>query len=194
MNVLALVPATLAREGREAGILSPILGKPPLGYLLDRLANVSKLDGIVVTTTDEPEDAAILDYCAARGVACRSGPRDDLLVSPTYPRGMEIDGFTTAALHGLAPGIRQAMRRSCATPRRARLFETEQPPLSTAEPSNPARTGAPAGEPRPRRSRGFAAHRIDPAPFRRPDRFSAGGNPVTFIDKRRGFLSAIWRG
>ncbi len=148
MNVLAIIPATLLREGRETGILSSLAGKPLLGHLLDRLANVRKLEGIVVTTSDEPEDAAILDYCAARGTPCRSGARDDLLgrlltalktagakggvmvdagnplidpalvdqvadllqmtdgmldwigntLSPTYPRGMEIDGFTAAAL------------------------------------------------------------------------------------------------
>lgn len=148
MNVLAIIPATLMREGRETGALSPICGTPLLGHLLDRLSSVSKLAGIVVTTSDDPEDAAILDYCAARGTPCQRGARDDVLgrlltalkmagakggvmvdagnplidpalvdqvanllqmtdgmldwigntLSLTYPRGMEIDGFTTAAL------------------------------------------------------------------------------------------------
>ena len=148
MNVLAIVPATLRREGRETGILSSIEEKPLLGHLLDRLSGVNKLEGLVVTTSDEPEDDAIRDYCATRGTICQSGPRDDLLgrllaalnaagvkggvmvdagdvlidlelvgkvvnllqmtdgmldwisntLAPTYPRGMEIDGFTTAAL------------------------------------------------------------------------------------------------
>lgn len=148
MNVLAIIPATLMREGRETGVLAAVAGQPLLGRLLDRLSGVGKLEGIVVTTSDDPEDGAIRDYCAARGTPCRSGARDDLLgrlltalkttgakggvmvdagnplidpalvdkvvdllqmtdgmldwigntLSPTYPRGMEIDGFTTAAL------------------------------------------------------------------------------------------------
>ncbi|HTV33260.1 MAG TPA: spore coat biosynthesis protein F [Methylocella sp.] len=148
MNVLAIVPATLWREGRETAVLASIDDKPLLGHLLDRLSRVSKLEGIVVTTSDDPRDAPIRDYCDARKTICQRGPCDDLLgrliavlkaagatggvmvdagnplidlelvdkvvnllqmtdgmldwigntLSPTYPRGMEIDGFTTAAL------------------------------------------------------------------------------------------------
>lgn len=162
MDVLAIIPATLARDGRETGILSPILGKPLLGHLLDRLSGVDKLAGVVVTTSDAPEDKAILDYCAMRGTPCESGARDDLLgrllkalktadakgglmvdagnplidpalvdqvanllqmtdgmldwigntLAPTYPKGMEIDGFTAAAL--------EESGRRCAEPQQRR--------------------------------------------------------------------------
>ncbi|QGM45663.1 spore coat biosynthesis protein F [Methylocystis heyeri] len=148
MNVLAIVSATLTCDGRETAILSPAEGKPLLGLLLDRLSGVDKLAGVVVTTSDEPEDQPIRDYCEARGTVCESGPRDDLLgrllgslkatgakggvmidarnplidpalvdqvanllqmtdgmldwigntLTQTWPKGMEIDGFTTAAL------------------------------------------------------------------------------------------------
>jgi spore coat polysaccharide biosynthesis protein SpsF len=148
MNVLAIVPATLSRDGRETGQLAPVLGKPPLGHLLDRLAHAEKLASIVVTTSDEAQDAPIVDYCAERGTPCLTGARDDLIgrllaalesfgakggvmvdaacplidpalvdqvaellqmtdgmldwigntLAPAYPRGMEIDGFTKAAL------------------------------------------------------------------------------------------------
>lgn len=162
MNVLAIISATMTRDGRETGVLSPIEGKPLLGHLLDRLAGVDKLAGVVVTTSDAPEDKAILDFCATRGTPCESGPRDDLLgrllmalktagargglmvdagnplidpalvdqvanllqmtdgmldwigntLAPTYPRGMEIDGFTTAAL--------EESGRRCAEPKQRR--------------------------------------------------------------------------
>ncbi len=148
MNFLAIVPATLMRDGKETGVLSPIQGAPLLGRMLDRLASVDKLEGVVVMTSDDPMDAAVLGYCAARGTKCLCGPEDNLLcglltalkmasakggvmvdasnplidpalvdqvvnllqmtdgmldwigntLSPSYPRGMEIDGFTTAAL------------------------------------------------------------------------------------------------
>ena len=163
MNVLAIVPATLRREGRETGILSFVEDKPLLGHLLDRLSGVNKLEGIVVTTSDELEDDAIRDYCATRGTICQRGPHEDLLarllaalnaagvkggvmvdagnvlidpelvdkvvnllqmtdgmldwigntLAPTYPRGMEIDGFTTAAL--------AESERRCSEPAQRRL-------------------------------------------------------------------------
>lgn len=61
MNVLVIVPATLTRDGEETGALSPIQGGAPLiGRLLDRLGSVDKLEAVVVvTTSDNPEDAAI---------------------------------------------------------------------------------------------------------------------------------------
>jgi spore coat polysaccharide biosynthesis protein SpsF len=163
MNVVAIIPATLMREGRETAVLAPVQEKPLLGHLLDRLDSVNKLDGAIVTTSDDPEDAAIRDYCAARGITCQSGARDDLLgrllkalksagvkggvmvdasnplidpalvdqvvnllqmtdgmldwigntLSPTYPRGMEIDGFTTAAL--------EESEKRCADPAQRQL-------------------------------------------------------------------------
>jgi spore coat polysaccharide biosynthesis protein SpsF len=148
MNVLAIVSATLTHEGRPTGALSPIAGTPLLERLLDRIGGVDKLIGVAVTTTDAPEDSAIVEFCAARGTPCGTGARDDLMgrmlaalqtagakgglivdarhplidpalvdqvanllqmtdgmldwigntLAPAYPRGMEIDGFTTAAL------------------------------------------------------------------------------------------------
>lgn len=148
MNVLAIIPATIEHDGQDTGILTLIDGKPLLGYMLERVAAVEKLEAVAVTTTDEPADRPIKDYCLAHGITCAVGPRDDLLgrllaalrgasakggvmidarnplVDPgvidqvvnllqmtdgmldwvgttaaqTYPVGMEIDAFTTAAL------------------------------------------------------------------------------------------------
>ena len=58
-NVLVIVPATLTRDGEETGALSPIQGAPLLGRLFDRLGSVDNLEAVVVTTSDDPEDAAI---------------------------------------------------------------------------------------------------------------------------------------
>lgn len=148
MDVVAIVPASLSREGAPTGILHEVAGAPVLGHLLDRLKGVDKLAGLMVATTDAPEDAAVAAFCAGRGVPCHAGVGDDLLgrllaavkqdgakgavmveagnplivpavvdqvvnllqltdgmldwvgntAAPTYPKGMEIDGFTAAAL------------------------------------------------------------------------------------------------
>jgi spore coat polysaccharide biosynthesis protein SpsF len=154
MNVVAIVPATLTAGGtgpnaKEPNAMTQVRGEPLLGYVLDRLERVDKLSRIVVTTTDDPAEEALIDYCTARETICLKGPRDDLigrvlsaltatgakggvmvdgcspLIDPaivdhvvnllqmtdgmldwvgnthtpaTYPQGMEIDGFTTAAI------------------------------------------------------------------------------------------------
>lgn len=166
MNVLAIIPATLDHEGQETGIMAPVDGKPLLAHLLARLATVDKLHGVAITTSDEPIDRPIVDYCLAHEVACAIGPRDDLLgrllaalrgagakggvmidarnmlidpalvdhivnllqmtdgmldwvgntAAKTYPHGMEIDGFTTAAL--------EESEKRCAEPEQRRLGPT----------------------------------------------------------------------
>jgi spore coat polysaccharide biosynthesis protein SpsF len=149
MNVVAIVPATLEPGGNGTNALTKARGEPLLGHVLDRLERVDKLSRIVVTTSDDPAEEALVDYCTARETICLKGPRDDLLgrvlaaltstgakggvmvdsrsplIDPatvehvvsllqmtdgmldwignthspaTYPQGMEIDGFTTAAI------------------------------------------------------------------------------------------------
>ena len=149
MNVVAIVPATLETDANGTNALTKARGEPLLGHVLDRLERVDKLSRIVVTTSDDPAEEALIDYCTARETICLRGPRDDLLgrvlaaltstgakggvmvdsrsplIDPaivdhvvnllqmtdgmldwignthspaTYPQGMEIDGFTTAAI------------------------------------------------------------------------------------------------
>ena len=210
------------QDGRETGVLAPLAGAPLLGRLLDRLAHAEKLVGIVVTTSDEAEDAPIRDFCAARGTQCQTGARDDLIgrqiasmqaagakggisldarnplidpalvtqvadllqmtdgmldwigntLAPAYPRGMEIDGFTAAALT-------EAEKR-CGEPeqrRRGPAFLRENGriyrPLSLKAPPEVARPERAARCGEPRRS---AAHRGDFQQLRRPDGFHSGGD------------------
>jgi spore coat polysaccharide biosynthesis protein SpsF len=149
MNVVAIVPATLTADGTGPNPMTQVHGQPLLGHVLDRLERVDKLARIVVTTSDDPAEEMLIDYCTARETICLKGPRDDLmgrvlsaltstgakggvmvdgcspLIDPaivdhvvnllqmtdgmldwvgnthspaTYPQGMEIDGFTTAAI------------------------------------------------------------------------------------------------
>jgi len=46
-------------NGEETGALSPIQEATLLGRLLGQLESVDKLEAVVVTTSDDPEDAAI---------------------------------------------------------------------------------------------------------------------------------------
>jgi len=78
MNVVAIVPATLEPDGGTHA-LTKARGEPLLGYVLDRLEQAGKLSRVVVTTSDDPAEEALIDYCTARETICLKGPRDDLL-------------------------------------------------------------------------------------------------------------------
>jgi spore coat polysaccharide biosynthesis protein SpsF len=54
-------------------VLRPVLGKPMLSYLIDRVRRCELLDTILVATTDEPADDALAVFCADAGVLCYRG-------------------------------------------------------------------------------------------------------------------------
>ena len=60
-------------------VLKPILGRPMLSYQLERLGAAELAERIVVATTTSPADAAIVDFCAAEGIACTRGSEEDVL-------------------------------------------------------------------------------------------------------------------
>jgi spore coat polysaccharide biosynthesis protein SpsF len=60
-------------------VLKPVLGKPLLGYLLDRLCLVESVDRIVVATTVDPKDQQIVDFCKEQGVSCYRGSEQNVL-------------------------------------------------------------------------------------------------------------------
>jgi len=68
------------RSSRLPGkVIKPILGKPLLGYLLDRLQRSITIDEIVVATSRQRDDDVIQSYCDSRGVLCFRGSEVDVL-------------------------------------------------------------------------------------------------------------------
>jgi spore coat polysaccharide biosynthesis protein SpsF len=148
MKVVATIPVALGSDDTSALALVDLAGKPLIGHVLDRLAQVDKLGGIIVATTTNAADDPIEAYCRARNTPCFRGDAEDLLgrilaalkfmdakggavvytdcplvdpaiidhvvnliqmtdgmldwvgtnLSQTYPIGMEVEGFTVAAL------------------------------------------------------------------------------------------------
>ena len=60
-------------------VLKPLVGRPMLWHILDRLSSIDKISKIVVATTDETNDKPIRDFCENYGVVCFAGSEDDLL-------------------------------------------------------------------------------------------------------------------
>jgi len=58
--------------------LIKIAGKEVLGYVYERLLCVMAPEDIVVATSEEKDDQAIVDYCAARKMNYFRGPKDNV--------------------------------------------------------------------------------------------------------------------
>lgn len=78
-RIFALIQARLSSRRLPGKVLKPLLGKPVLAHLLDRMALVSALDGIAVVTSDQPDDDAVEHFVRNYGVTCLRGPLDDVL-------------------------------------------------------------------------------------------------------------------
>jgi len=69
-------------------VLLPILGKPMLWHIVQRLRWVRQLSEVVVATTLQPGDHVILNFCNQDGIASFAGEENDVL-----------DRFYQAAVH-----------------------------------------------------------------------------------------------
>lgn len=79
MKTAAIIEARMASTRLPGKTLAPILGRPMLELLIERLRRARLLDGIVVATTDRPEDGAIETLARRLNVGCYRGSSDDVL-------------------------------------------------------------------------------------------------------------------
>ncbi len=77
--ILAIIQARAGSTRLPAKILRPILGRPMLGHMLERIKRAQKLDAIVVATTDKLEDDATEALVKSCGVAVFRGSEKDVL-------------------------------------------------------------------------------------------------------------------
>lgn len=73
-----VVQARVSSTRLPGKVMMPVLGRPLLWYLLERLRDLKKV-GVVVATTHHSSDDAIEALATALGVAVHRGPMDDVL-------------------------------------------------------------------------------------------------------------------
>lgn len=78
MRVGAVIQARMSSSRLPGKVLHPVLGRPLLGYLLDRLRCLHDVDLIAVTTSTGPDDDAVARFCAREEVPCHRGSLDDV--------------------------------------------------------------------------------------------------------------------
>jgi spore coat polysaccharide biosynthesis protein SpsF len=77
-NVVGVIQARTGSTRLPGKVLLPLADRSVLGWVV-RAARLSGVDDLVVATTTEPGDDAVVDECHALGVDVARGPVDDVL-------------------------------------------------------------------------------------------------------------------
>ena len=76
---VAIVQARMGSTRLPGKVLRPILGRPMLSLIVERLRAVSAIALVVVATSDLQRDEPVRAFCEAESVACFSGDEADVL-------------------------------------------------------------------------------------------------------------------
>ena len=79
MAIVAIIQARMTSTRLPGKVLKQVLGKPMIGYQLERTRRCHALDEIVVATTTNATDDPIADYVSGLGIAVYRGSEHDVL-------------------------------------------------------------------------------------------------------------------
>lgn len=79
MNIEVFVQARMGSTRLPGKVLMPVLGKPLLGYLCERLKRVSKANAFRILTSTEKEDDLIANFCVENGISFFRGNLENVL-------------------------------------------------------------------------------------------------------------------
>jgi spore coat polysaccharide biosynthesis protein SpsF len=79
MTIEIYVQARMGSTRLPEKVLKPVLGRPLLAYLIDRLREVQAADGLRVLTTTLKEDDSIEALCKSMAVSCFRGDSENVL-------------------------------------------------------------------------------------------------------------------
>lgn len=79
MKIVAIIEARMSSTRLPGKIMRPILGRPMLGLLIERVSAADQVDQVVVATTTNPADDRIETLAGTLGVGCYRGSEEDVL-------------------------------------------------------------------------------------------------------------------
>lgn len=91
MRTVIIVQARMGSTRFPGKVLKEVLGKPLLGYLIERLKAVKQADDFIIATTDNPKDQVIVDYCGSQNAKCFRGSEENV-----FKRYLEAGEYTLA--------------------------------------------------------------------------------------------------
>lgn len=75
----ATIQARLGSSRLPGKVLAPILGKPLIEFQIERIRRSTIIDRVVIATTTNPQDDAIVDLALRLGCECFRGSEDDVI-------------------------------------------------------------------------------------------------------------------
>ena len=79
MRTIAVIQARMTSTRLPGKVLMAVLGRPMLGYQVERVARAGRLDGIVLATTTNATDDPVAEFAAGAGVPVFRGSESDVL-------------------------------------------------------------------------------------------------------------------
>jgi len=79
MRIVAIIQARMGSTRLPGKVLLDLAGEPVLARVVNRTQRATMLDEIVIATTTESRDEAIVELCSSRGWAHFRGSEDDVL-------------------------------------------------------------------------------------------------------------------
>jgi spore coat polysaccharide biosynthesis protein SpsF len=78
-KVVGILVARQTSSRLPGKALVDVVGKPMIGHILDRIEKASHIDEVIVATSTNPEDNAIVEYAESRGIRSYQGATEDVL-------------------------------------------------------------------------------------------------------------------
>lgn len=104
MKKLVIVQARMSSTRLPGKVLKKVLNKPLLEYQIERITKSELIDDIIIATTNNEADKAILDYCIKKRINCFCGSEEDVLAR-YYQAAKEYNADVVIRLTGDCPLI-----------------------------------------------------------------------------------------
>ena len=100
--MVASIEARMTSTRLPGKVLMPVLGKPILFYLVERLKAIEQIDEIVLATTHNTQDNALEDFANANDIRCYRGSEKDVMLR-VIEAVKSVNGDTIVEITGDCP-------------------------------------------------------------------------------------------
>jgi spore coat polysaccharide biosynthesis protein SpsF (cytidylyltransferase family) len=104
MTVIAIIQARMSSTRLPGKVLLPLVNKPVLAHVVERLAYSRLIEKIVVATSVDSTDNPIFEFCCKKNVSCFRGSLEDVL-DRYYQTATQFDASAVVRITADCPVI-----------------------------------------------------------------------------------------